>query len=59
MQHFSYSEAEIYYTIGGAEPTTNDLLYTTALVLNDASDKDNIFQKFHFRAMAKTSRKGL
>ena len=41
----SYSEAEIYYTIDGAEPTTNDLLYTTALVLNDASDKDNIISE--------------
>ena len=27
----SHSGAQIYYTINGAEPTTNDLLYTTAL----------------------------
>ncbi|MGB2138574.1 MAG: CotH kinase family protein [Flavobacteriales bacterium] len=41
----SHSGAQIYYTINGAEPTTDDLLYTTALVLNDASQKDNIISE--------------
>ena len=41
----SHSGAQIYYTLDGAEPTTDDLLYTTALVLNDASEEDNIISE--------------
>tara|TARA_B100001057_G_scaffold374490_1_gene379131 strand:- start:4634 stop:6823 length:2190 start_codon:yes stop_codon:yes gene_type:complete len=41
----SQSEAQIYYTLNGAEPTSDNLLYTTALVLNDASEKDNMISE--------------
>ena len=41
----SHSGAQIYYTISGAEPTTNDLLYTTALALKDVSEEDNIISE--------------
>lgn len=41
----SHSEAQIYYTINGAEPTTNDLLYTTALALKDVFEEDNIISE--------------
>ena len=41
----SHSGAQVYYTINGAEPTTNDLLHTTALVLKDISEEDNIFSE--------------
>ena len=38
----SHSGAQIYYTINGAEPTTNDLLYTTALVLKGCLTRKTI-----------------
>ena len=41
----SHSEAQIYFTINGAEPTTNDLLYTTAIALKDVSEEDNIISE--------------
>ncbi|MDC3029981.1 CotH kinase family protein [Flavobacteriales bacterium] len=41
----SHSGAQIYYTINGAEPNTNDLLYTTDLTLKDVYEEDNIISE--------------
>ena len=41
----SHNGAQIYYTINGAEPNTNDLLYTTALALKDVCEEDNIISE--------------